>query len=78
MDKHHNDAQPDLETFPSNVAHDLNEFMLNIVIFHQAAKQLKFKPSVDVFATADHYQVARYLATKQDAHAAAINAFYVD
>ena len=52
--------------------------MLDPVIFHQAAKQLKFKPSVDLFATADHHQVERYFAPQRDAHAAAINAFSVD
>ena len=49
MEKHDYDAQSDLEPFPSNAAHDLNEVMLHPVIFHQAAKQLKFKSSVTCF-----------------------------
>jgi len=55
MEKHNNDAKTDLEPFPSNVAHDLNDVMLDPVVFHQAAKQLKFKPSVDLLSTADHH-----------------------
>ena len=63
-----------MEPFPSNVARDLNYVTLDPVIFHQAAKQLKFKPSVDLFATPDHHHVESYFAPKRDAHAAAINA----
>ena len=46
MEKHDTDAQPDLEPFHSNVAHDLTDVMLDPVVFHHAAKQLKFKPLV--------------------------------
>ena len=40
--------------------------------------KFKYKPSMDSFATAEHHHVERYVATKQDANAAAINAFSVD
>ena len=66
MENHDEDA-PNLEPFPSNVAHDLNDVMLDLMVFQQAAKQLNFKPSVDLFGNAQHHQVDRYLAYKRDA-----------
>ena len=78
MEKHDTDAQHNLEPFPSNVAHDVNDVLMDPIIFHQASKQLTFKPSVDLFATADHHQVERYFATQRDANSSAINAVPVD
>ena len=46
-----------LVLFP--VRHDRNDVMLNPMVFHQMRKALHFKPSVDLFASADHHQVPR-------------------
>ena len=33
---------------------DVKDVMLNPLVFHQARKELRYKPSVDLFANADH------------------------
>ena len=42
------------------VSRDRNDVMLNPLVFHQARKELKFKPIVDLFASAVHHQLPRY------------------
>ena len=49
--------------------------MLNPLVFHQAGKQLKFKPSVDLFASSAHHQLLRYYSKTPDPKAAGIDAF---
>ena len=54
---------------------DRNDVMLNPLVFHQARKQLKFKPSVDLFASSAHHQLPRYYSKTPDPKAAGIDAF---
>ena len=49
--------------------------MLNPLVFHQARKELKYKPSVDLFANAKHHQLPRYYSPVADAKAAGVDAF---
>ena len=54
---------------------DVNDVMLNPLVFHQARKELRFKPSVDLFANADHHQLHRYYSPVADPKAAGADAF---
>ena len=54
------DAGFHTETIPMNVAHDLNDVMLDPVVFQRASRHLKFKPTVDLFANNIHHQLPRY------------------
>ena len=58
-----------------NKAADVNDVMLNPLVFHQPRKQLTFKPSVDIFANAEHYQLQRYYSRVADPKAACVDAF---
>ena len=49
--------------------------MLNPLVFHQARKELKYKPSVDLFANAEHHQLPRYYSPVADSKAAGVDAF---
>ena len=51
--------------------------MLNPFIFREARKQLGFKPSVDLFASADHHQLPRYFSQYDDPMAAGTDAFSI-
>ena len=57
---------------------DRHDVMLNPLIFHKARKELKFKPSVDLFASAEHHQLPRYYSPVPDPKAAGLDAFKFD
>ena len=57
---------------------DRNDVMLNPLAFHQARKALRFKPSVYLFASAQHHQLPRYFSRAADPKAAGIDAFRAD
>ena len=46
--------------------------------FWRACKDLKYSPTVDLFATATHKHVERYHAPTVDSHAAGMDAFAVN
>ena len=69
------DAGFHTDPFPMNAAHDLNDVMLDPVVFQHAARHLRFKPTVDLFANNIHHQLPRYFSPTADANAAGINAF---
>ena len=52
--------------------------MLNPFIFREARKQHGINTSVDLFASADHHQLPRYLGQYDDRMAAGTDAFYID
>ena len=54
---------------------DVNDVMLNPLVFHQARKEYKYKPSVNLFANADHHQLPRYYSQVADAKADGVDAF---
>ena len=53
---------------------DKNDVMLNPLVFHQMRKALKFKPSVDLFASAEHHQLPRYYSKTADPHSVGVDA----
>ena len=61
-----------------DVAHDNEDVMLHPTVFAQACESLHFRPTVDLFANAQHHQVSRYMAPRSDPRAAAIDAFTQD
>ena len=52
--------------------------MLNPLVFKEARKQLGFKTSVNLFASADHHQLPRYFSQYNDPMAAGTDAFQID
>ena len=54
------------------------DVMLDPVIFREACKRLKFKPSVDLFANAKHHQCARHCGPSLSPNAIASNAFLIN
>ena len=61
-----------------DVAHDNEDVMLRPDVFDEACSALKIFPTVDLFANAQHHQVARYMAPRSDPGAVAIDAFAQD
>jgi len=59
-------------------AHDREQVLLNPKVFKQAIKQLKFKPSVDLFASATHHQLHRYYSKDFDPVSLGQDAFKFD
>ena len=56
-------------------ANDNNDVLLDPVIFRQAAKHLRFMPTIDLFANHDHHQCRRYFSPIADPKAAGVDAF---
>jgi len=59
----------------SRKTHDPNDVMLNPLVFHNMRKVLKFKPSVDLFASEAHHQLPRYFSRFPDPKAVGVDAF---
>ena len=57
---------------------DREDVQLDPVVFHEAQRQLRFRPTVDLFANAQHHQLPRYFAPREDPNAAHIDAFTAD
>ena len=55
-----------------------DDVMLDPRIFHDACKQLKFKPSADMFASSEHHQLPRYYSLFPDKFAHGIDCFAHD
>lgn len=66
-------AQEDVD-----LAHDNEDVMLAPEVFAQACSELKFHPTVDLFANAQHHQVPRYMAPRSDPWASAVDALAHD
>ena len=64
MHTHDADASPPVEI--REHLRDRDDVMLDPVVFHRARKELKFKPSCDMFANAKHHQVPRYYSNEAD------------
>ena len=45
---------------------DREQVFMDPLVFRQACKRLKFKPSVDMFASATHKQLLRYYSRTPD------------
>jgi hypothetical protein len=60
------------------VRYNRHDVMLNPEFFRLAKKELHYKPSVDMFASADHHQVPRYYSRESDPHSVGTDAFKAD
>jgi len=58
----------------STQAPDIEQVLLDPRIFRKARKELRFQPSIDIFASRTHHQLPRYFSKSADAQAAGINA----
>ena len=58
--------------------HDVEQVLLNPTVFKMACKKLKFKPSVDLFASATHHQLHRYYSKDYDPLSLGQDAFRYD
>ena len=68
----HSDAS---QRIPPNLREDVK---IHPFYFHRACRLLKFKPTVDLFASAAHHQIERYYTLDfHDRNAAGVNAFSI-
>ena len=58
--------------------HDCEQVKLDPKIFRRAIKELHFKPSADLFASATHHQLPRYYSKSYDPKAVRTNAFSIN
>ena len=63
---------------PTSLLDAKADVMMDPVVFREACKILKFKPTVDLFANANHHQLPRYYSPKYDPRAAGVNAFSIN
>ena len=78
MQAHDRDAARNMQisnSMPSPYAQPKEDVMLDPVVFREACKRLKFKPTIDLFANAQHHQCPRYCSAKFDPKALTQNAF---
>ena len=57
---------------------DKEQVLLNPPVFKQVCKQLRFKPSIDLFASATHCQIPRYFSKGYDPKSVGQDAFCQD
>ena len=57
---------------------DREQVLMDPLVFRQACKRLKFKPSADLFASATHKQPHRYYSRNPDPKALGTNALSFD
>ena len=57
---------------------DREQVLMDPLVFRQACKRLKFKPSADMFASATHKQLHRYYSRTPDPKALGTNALSFD
>ena len=53
---------------------DKEQVLLDPLIFRRAIKELKYKPSADLFASATHHQLPRYYSKEDDSRAVSTDA----
>ena len=70
------DQDGHVDVLPTNG--DRHDVMLDPYVFRRVSRELRFKPSVDLFANVRHHQVPRYFALGPDPHAAGDDAFKQD
>ena len=58
--------------------HDCEQVKLDPKIFRLAIKELHFKPSADLFASATHHQLPRYYSKTYNSKAVRTNAFSIN
>ena len=68
MQNNDQDAGPELKTTLKTIpyAESREDVMLDPVVFHEITQRLKFKPTIDLFANAQHHQVPRYCSARYD------------
>ena len=68
MQNNDQDAGPELAKISKVIpyAESKEDVMLDPVVFREITKRLKFKPTIDLFAIAQHHQVPRYCSARYD------------
>ena len=57
---------------------DKNDVMMDPYVFRRVTRELRFKPTIDLFASYEHHQVPRYFSRYADPHSSGVDAFSQD